>query len=69
MRYYQDWAEQSDYWRRAHDHEEHYTHSSESLKLKGNASSPWVNDLMSCILEKVKGLDDLLKGMKADFSS
>ncbi|KAH0695788.1 hypothetical protein KY289_013270 [Solanum tuberosum] len=46
-RYYKDWDNQSDYWRRAHDHEEDYTHSSESLKLKGNASSPRNNKVNS----------------------
>jgi len=36
---------------------------------KGSASSPRVNDLLSRILDKVEGLDDLMKGMKYDFSS
>uniref|UniRef100_M1D9Q8 Integrase core domain containing protein n=1 Tax=Solanum tuberosum TaxID=4113 RepID=M1D9Q8_SOLTU len=69
MRYYQDWDEQNDYWRREDDHEKDHTHSSESPKSKGSASSPRVNDLLSHILDKVEGLDDLLKGMKAEFSS
>uniref|UniRef100_M1DLW1 Integrase core domain containing protein n=1 Tax=Solanum tuberosum TaxID=4113 RepID=M1DLW1_SOLTU len=68
-RYYQHWAEQNDYWKREDDHEENHTHSSESPKSKGSASSPRVNDLLSHILDKVEGLDDLLKGMKNDFSS
>jgi len=34
-----------------------------------NASSPRVNDFLSRILDKVEGSDDLLKGMKDDFSS
>uniref|UniRef100_M1DN25 Integrase core domain containing protein n=1 Tax=Solanum tuberosum TaxID=4113 RepID=M1DN25_SOLTU len=68
-RYYQDWAEQSDYWKMEDDHEEDHTHSSEIPKSKGSASSPRVNDLLSRILDKVEGSNDLLKGMKADFSS
>ncbi|XP_049378071.1 uncharacterized protein LOC125842812 [Solanum stenotomum] len=55
--------------RREDDHEEDHAHLSESPKSKGNASSPWVNDLLLHILDKVEGSDDLLKGMKADFSS
>uniref|UniRef100_M0ZZK1 Integrase core domain containing protein n=1 Tax=Solanum tuberosum TaxID=4113 RepID=M0ZZK1_SOLTU len=68
-RYYQDWAEQIDYWKRVEDHEEDHSHSSESPKLRGSASSPRVNDLLSRILDKVEGSDDLLKGIKANFSS
>ncbi|XP_049406250.1 uncharacterized protein LOC125869888 [Solanum stenotomum] len=56
-----DWAEQDD--------QEDHTHLSESPKSKGSASSPRINDLLSCILIKVEGSDDLLKGMKDDFSS
>uniref|UniRef100_M1DS59 Integrase core domain containing protein n=1 Tax=Solanum tuberosum TaxID=4113 RepID=M1DS59_SOLTU len=41
-RYYQDLAEQSDYWKREDNHEEDHTHSSESPKSKGSASSPQV---------------------------
>ncbi|XP_049399754.1 uncharacterized protein LOC125863800 [Solanum stenotomum] len=37
--------------------------------LPGSASSPRVNDLLSRILDKVEGSNDLLKGMKDDFSS
>ncbi|XP_049367955.1 uncharacterized protein LOC125832805 [Solanum verrucosum] len=36
---------------------------------QGNASSPWVNNLLSRIFDKVEGSDDLLKGMKDDFIS
>uniref|UniRef100_M1DE40 Integrase core domain containing protein n=1 Tax=Solanum tuberosum TaxID=4113 RepID=M1DE40_SOLTU len=68
-RYYQEWADQSDSWRREDDHEEDHTLSSESPKSKGSANSPRVDDLLSRILNKVDGLDDLLKGMKVDFSS
>ncbi|XP_049352029.1 uncharacterized protein LOC125816458 [Solanum verrucosum] len=68
-RYYQDWAEQSDYWKREEDHEEDHTHTSESPKSRGSASSPRVNDFLSRILDKVEGSDDLLKGIKSDFSS
>jgi len=42
---------------------------SESPKSKGRANSPRVNDLLSRILDKVEVSDDLLKGMKDDFSS
>uniref|UniRef100_M1DMX2 Integrase core domain containing protein n=1 Tax=Solanum tuberosum TaxID=4113 RepID=M1DMX2_SOLTU len=51
------------------DHEEDHIHISESSKSKGSASSPRINDLLSRILDKVEGSDDLLKGMKDDFSS
>uniref|UniRef100_M1DTJ4 Integrase core domain containing protein n=1 Tax=Solanum tuberosum TaxID=4113 RepID=M1DTJ4_SOLTU len=68
-RYYQDWAKQSDYWKREEDHEEDHTHSSEIPKSRGSASSSRVNDLLSRILDKVEGLDDLLKRIKTDFSS
>lgn len=68
-RYYQDWAEQSDYCKREEDHEEDHTHSSESPKSRGSATSPQVNDLLSRTLDKVKGSDDLLKGIKFNFSS
>jgi len=68
-RYYQEWAEQSDYWKKEDDHVEDHTQSSESPKSKGSASSPRVNDFLSHILDKVEGSDDLLKGMKAEFSS
>uniref|UniRef100_M1DH48 Integrase core domain containing protein n=1 Tax=Solanum tuberosum TaxID=4113 RepID=M1DH48_SOLTU len=68
-RYYQEWAEQSDYLKREDDHEEDHTQSSESPKSKGSASNPQVNDLSSHILDKVEGSDDLLKGMEADLSS
>ncbi|XP_049382849.1 uncharacterized protein LOC125847226 [Solanum stenotomum] len=40
-----------------------------SPKSKASASSPRVNDLLSHMLKKVEGSDDLLKGMKDDFSS
>ncbi|KAH0695933.1 hypothetical protein KY289_013415 [Solanum tuberosum] len=62
MRYCHDWAEQD-------DHEEDHTQLSESPKSKGSASSPRVNDLLSRILDKVEGSNDLLKGMRDDFSS
>jgi len=42
---------------------------SESPKFKRSANSPRINDLLSHILNKVEGSDDLLKGMKDDFSS
>ncbi|XP_015169042.1 uncharacterized protein [Solanum tuberosum] len=61
-RYCHDWAEQN-------DNEEDHTQLSESQKSKGSASSPRVNDLLSRILDKVEGSDDLLKGMRNDFSS
>ncbi|KAH0736073.1 hypothetical protein KY285_011780 [Solanum tuberosum] len=61
-RYCNDWAEQD-------DHEEDHTQLSESPKSKGSASSPRVNDLLSHILDKVDVSDDLLKGMRDDFSS
>jgi len=61
-KYWQDWAEQD-------DQEEDHTHLSESPKSKGSASSPRLNDLLSRILNKVEGSDELLKGMKDDFSS
>ncbi|KAH0740727.1 hypothetical protein KY290_033770 [Solanum tuberosum] len=61
-RYWHDWAEQD-------DHEEDHTQLSENPKSKGSASSPRVNDLLSRILDKVEGFDDLLKGMRDDFSS
>ncbi|XP_015166432.1 uncharacterized protein [Solanum tuberosum] len=51
------------------DQEEDHTHLSESPKSKRSASSPRVNDLLLRILDKVEGSDDLLKGMKDDFSS
>ncbi|KAH0665403.1 hypothetical protein KY285_026609 [Solanum tuberosum] len=57
-----DWAEQD-------HHEEDHTQLSESPKSKGSASSPRVNDLLSRIPDKVEGSDDLLKGMRYDFSS
>ncbi|XP_015165482.1 uncharacterized protein [Solanum tuberosum] len=61
-RYCHDWAEQD-------DHEENHTQLNESPKSKGSASSPRVNDLLSHILDKVEGSDDLLKGMRDDISS
>jgi len=61
-KYWQDWAEQD-------DQEEDYAHLSESPKFKRSANSPRINDLLSHILNKVEGSDDLLKGMKDDFSS
>ncbi|KAK4729759.1 hypothetical protein R3W88_022747 [Solanum pinnatisectum] len=36
---------------------------------EGSGGSPRVNDLLSRIFDKVEGSDDLLKGMKDDFSS
>uniref|UniRef100_M1DE86 Integrase core domain containing protein n=1 Tax=Solanum tuberosum TaxID=4113 RepID=M1DE86_SOLTU len=68
-RYYQEWAEKSDYWRKEDEHDEDHTQSSESPKSERSASSPRVNDLLSRILDKVEGLDNLLKGMKDDLSS
>ena len=62
MRYCQDSAEQD-------DHEEDCSELSERPKSKGSASSPLVNDLLSRILDKIEGSDDLLKGMRDDFSS
>ncbi|XP_049362867.1 uncharacterized protein LOC125827604 [Solanum verrucosum] len=61
-KYWQDWAKQD-------DQEEDHTHLSESPKSKGSASSPRINYLLSRILNKVEGSDDLLKGMKDDFST
>uniref|UniRef100_M1DDM9 Integrase core domain containing protein n=1 Tax=Solanum tuberosum TaxID=4113 RepID=M1DDM9_SOLTU len=69
IRYYQEWAEQSDSWRRENGREEDHTQSSESPKSKGSTSSPRVNDLLSRIIDKVEGSDDLLQGMKANLSS
>uniref|UniRef100_M1DT72 Integrase core domain containing protein n=1 Tax=Solanum tuberosum TaxID=4113 RepID=M1DT72_SOLTU len=61
-KYWQDWAEQD-------DQKEDHTHLSESPKSKGSENSPRINDLLSRILNKVEGSDDLLKGMKDNFSS
>ncbi|XP_015165388.1 uncharacterized protein [Solanum tuberosum] len=68
-RCHQDLSEQYEHWRREDEYEENHTHSSESPKSRGSANSPRVNDLLTRILDKVEGLDDLLKGMKDDFSS
>uniref|UniRef100_M1DFQ2 Integrase core domain containing protein n=1 Tax=Solanum tuberosum TaxID=4113 RepID=M1DFQ2_SOLTU len=61
-RYWQDWAEQD-------GQDEDHIHLSESPKSKGSASSPRLNELLSRILDRVEGSDDLLKGMKDHFSS
>ncbi|KAH0665583.1 hypothetical protein KY285_026789 [Solanum tuberosum] len=61
-RYSHDWVEQD-------NHREDCTQLSESSRSKRSASSPWVNDLLSSILDKVEGSDDLLIGMRDDFSS
>jgi len=53
-RYFQEWTEHN-------NHEEYQTQLSDSI--------PRVNDLLTRILEKVKNSDDLLKGMRDDFSS
>jgi len=59
----------NDYWRREYNHEEDHTQSSDSSKLKGSLNSFRVDDLLSRILDKVEGSYDMLKVMKADFSS
>ena len=42
---------------------------SDSPTLRGSNNSPRVTDLLTRILEKVEGSDDLIKGMRDDFSS
>ncbi|XP_049406135.1 uncharacterized protein LOC125869736 [Solanum stenotomum] len=61
-RYFQEWTEHN-------NHEEFKTQLSDSPTSRGNDSSSKVNDLLTRILEKVDGSDDLLKGMRDDFSS
>uniref|UniRef100_M1DBL1 Integrase core domain containing protein n=1 Tax=Solanum tuberosum TaxID=4113 RepID=M1DBL1_SOLTU len=61
-RYFQKWTEHN-------DHEEYQTQLSDSPTSRGSDNSPRVNDLLTRIIEKVEGSDDLLKGMRDDFSS
>lgn len=65
---YQKGEEKSSYWWREEDYEENHKHSSGSPRTIGSESSPWVNDLLSSILDKVEGSDNMLKGMNTDFS-
>ncbi|XP_015165387.1 uncharacterized protein [Solanum tuberosum] len=60
-RYFQELTEHDDC-------EEYQTQLSDFPTSRGSDSSPRVNDLLTKILEKVEGSDDLLKGMRDDFS-
>ena len=53
---------------RQDDYEEDHTNQSEIPRSKDSESSPRVNELLLLIHDDVKGFDDLLKGMKNDFS-
>ncbi|XP_015164452.1 uncharacterized protein [Solanum tuberosum] len=61
-RYFLEWIEHEDY-------EEYQTQLSDRPTSRESDSSPRVNDLLTQILEKVEGSDDLLKIIRDDFSS
>lgn len=49
------------------EHEEYHTQWSDNLKSRVIADNPRVNHLLTRILDKVEGYDDLLKGMRDNF--
>ena len=53
---------------RQDDYEEDYTNYSEIPRTKDTESSPLVNELWFLIHDEVKSSNDLLKGMKNNFS-
>ncbi|WMV40560.1 hypothetical protein MTR67_033945 [Solanum verrucosum] len=57
------------YWRRGDDDNARYVHTYDSPKSKDDSESFRTEDLFDRILNKVKGSDEVLKEMKADFSS
>uniref|UniRef100_M1DML9 Integrase core domain containing protein n=1 Tax=Solanum tuberosum TaxID=4113 RepID=M1DML9_SOLTU len=61
-RYFQECTEYN-------DHEEYQTQFSDNPTSWGSDSIPRVNDLLTQILEKVEGSDDLPKAMRDDFYS
>lgn len=61
-KYDQDWVEYN-------VHEEYHTNASESPRSKKSRNIPRVNDLLTRILDKVEGCNDLLQGMRDDFYS
>ena len=53
---------------RQDDYEDDYTNYSEIPRTKDTESSPLVNELWFLIHDEVKSSNDLLKGMKNNFS-
>ncbi|XP_049358585.1 uncharacterized protein LOC125823227 [Solanum verrucosum] len=68
-RYFQELTEHDDYEEYQNQLSHRPTSRENDNSPRENDNSPRVNDLLTQILEKVEGSDDLLKGMRDDFSS
>ncbi|WMV41206.1 hypothetical protein MTR67_034591 [Solanum verrucosum] len=67
--YNQDCTEQNHLWKREDNHEEYHMQSSDSPRSKCSSGNLRVEELLSRILEKIQGSDDMHREMKADFLS
>uniref|UniRef100_M1DRT7 Integrase core domain containing protein n=1 Tax=Solanum tuberosum TaxID=4113 RepID=M1DRT7_SOLTU len=64
-----DWSDRNRYWKKEDDDNACYSHTGDSLNSRDSPGSFQVEDLLSHILNKVEGSNEVLTEMNADFSS
>ncbi|KAH0661716.1 hypothetical protein KY284_026647 [Solanum tuberosum] len=65
----QDLADKNNFWRREDDYDACYMHMGDSPSSRDSSGNFRLDDLLSLILKKVEGSNEMLKEMKTDFSS